>query len=245
MRIQTRRSFGVSCSCLPRTPTGRSRQLVLASPSRPARSHDISVATRNVPSSPSARSSCVTVGVLLARRGKEPSYGLWSLPGGAVDLGEGLKACGGAGDPGGMRDRGRDSRTCWRWWSAMVARSRRPGPVSLCHRGLPGTVDERGACLLSGGAGGPLGPAGGFSAVRDDPRHGGGRPADAGDGKESRGAVTETGTGTETGTASAAGTREREAQGSRGRLRSRGRNGDRESGGSRTLSALTADADCR
>ena len=29
--------------------------------------------------------------VLLARRGKEPSYGLWSLPGGAVDLGEGLK----------------------------------------------------------------------------------------------------------------------------------------------------------
>lgn len=28
--------------------------------------------------------------VLLARRGKEPSYGLWSLPGGAVDLGEGL-----------------------------------------------------------------------------------------------------------------------------------------------------------
>lgn len=30
--------------------------------------------------------------VLLARRGKEPSYGLWSIPGGAVDLGEGLKA---------------------------------------------------------------------------------------------------------------------------------------------------------
>jgi ADP-ribose pyrophosphatase len=29
--------------------------------------------------------------VLLARRGKEPSYGLWSLPGGAVDLGERLK----------------------------------------------------------------------------------------------------------------------------------------------------------
>jgi ADP-ribose pyrophosphatase YjhB (NUDIX family) len=29
--------------------------------------------------------------VLLAQRGKEPSYGLWSLPGGAVDLGEGLK----------------------------------------------------------------------------------------------------------------------------------------------------------
>jgi ADP-ribose pyrophosphatase YjhB (NUDIX family) len=29
--------------------------------------------------------------VLLARRGKEPSYGLWSLPGGAVDVGEGLK----------------------------------------------------------------------------------------------------------------------------------------------------------
>jgi ADP-ribose pyrophosphatase YjhB (NUDIX family) len=27
----------------------------------------------------------------LAQRGKEPSYGLWSLPGGAVDLGEGLK----------------------------------------------------------------------------------------------------------------------------------------------------------
>jgi mutator protein MutT len=30
--------------------------------------------------------------VLLARRGKEPSYGLWSVPGGAVRLGEGLKA---------------------------------------------------------------------------------------------------------------------------------------------------------
>jgi 8-oxo-dGTP diphosphatase len=29
--------------------------------------------------------------VLLARRGKEPSYGLWSIPGGAVDVGEGLK----------------------------------------------------------------------------------------------------------------------------------------------------------
>jgi 8-oxo-dGTP diphosphatase len=29
--------------------------------------------------------------VLLAQRGKEPSYGLWSLPGGAVDLGEELK----------------------------------------------------------------------------------------------------------------------------------------------------------
>jgi 8-oxo-dGTP diphosphatase len=31
-------------------------------------------------------------GVLLIRRGKEPSYGLWSVPGGAVDLGEGLRA---------------------------------------------------------------------------------------------------------------------------------------------------------
>ena len=30
--------------------------------------------------------------VLLARRGKEPSYGLWSVPGGAVGLGEELKA---------------------------------------------------------------------------------------------------------------------------------------------------------
>jgi 8-oxo-dGTP diphosphatase len=29
--------------------------------------------------------------VLLARRGKEPSYGLWSVPGGAVHLGEGLR----------------------------------------------------------------------------------------------------------------------------------------------------------
>lgn len=29
--------------------------------------------------------------VLLARRGKEPSYGLWSVPGGAVHLGETLK----------------------------------------------------------------------------------------------------------------------------------------------------------
>lgn len=29
--------------------------------------------------------------VLLARRGKEPSYGLWSVPGGAVRLGEELK----------------------------------------------------------------------------------------------------------------------------------------------------------
>jgi ADP-ribose pyrophosphatase YjhB (NUDIX family) len=30
--------------------------------------------------------------VLLARRGKDPSYGLWSVPGGAVHLGEDLKA---------------------------------------------------------------------------------------------------------------------------------------------------------
>jgi ADP-ribose pyrophosphatase YjhB (NUDIX family) len=30
--------------------------------------------------------------VLLARRGKEPSYGLWSVPGGAVRLGERLEA---------------------------------------------------------------------------------------------------------------------------------------------------------
>ncbi len=29
--------------------------------------------------------------VLLARRGKEPSYGLWSVPGGAVRVGEGLR----------------------------------------------------------------------------------------------------------------------------------------------------------
>jgi ADP-ribose pyrophosphatase YjhB (NUDIX family) len=29
--------------------------------------------------------------VLLARRGKEPSYGLWSVPGGAVHLGEPLE----------------------------------------------------------------------------------------------------------------------------------------------------------
>lgn len=30
--------------------------------------------------------------VLLIRRGKEPSYGLWSIPGGAVELGEELRA---------------------------------------------------------------------------------------------------------------------------------------------------------
>jgi len=30
--------------------------------------------------------------VLLARRGKQPSYGLWSVPGGAVHLGEEVKA---------------------------------------------------------------------------------------------------------------------------------------------------------
>ncbi len=30
--------------------------------------------------------------VLLVRRGKEPSYGLWSIPGGAVNLGEELRA---------------------------------------------------------------------------------------------------------------------------------------------------------
>lgn len=30
--------------------------------------------------------------VLLVRRGKEPAYGLWSLPGGAVELGETLTA---------------------------------------------------------------------------------------------------------------------------------------------------------
>jgi len=30
--------------------------------------------------------------VLLARRGKEPAYGLWSIPGGAVEVGEDLKS---------------------------------------------------------------------------------------------------------------------------------------------------------
>lgn len=30
--------------------------------------------------------------VLLIRRGKEPSYGLWSIPGGAVNVGEALRA---------------------------------------------------------------------------------------------------------------------------------------------------------
>lgn len=51
--------------------------------------------TRHYPDRPFVAVGTIVVRegrVLLARRGKEPSYGLWSLPGGAVDLGEGLKA---------------------------------------------------------------------------------------------------------------------------------------------------------
>jgi 8-oxo-dGTP diphosphatase len=50
--------------------------------------------TRRYPDRPIVAVGAIVVKdgrVLLARRGKEPSYGLWSVPGGAVDLGEGLK----------------------------------------------------------------------------------------------------------------------------------------------------------
>ncbi len=51
--------------------------------------------TRQYPNRPFVAVGTIVVRdgrVLLAQRGKEPSYGLWSLPGGAVDLGEELKA---------------------------------------------------------------------------------------------------------------------------------------------------------
>jgi 8-oxo-dGTP diphosphatase len=50
--------------------------------------------TRQYPDRPIVAVGAIVVKdgrVLLARRGKEPSYGLWSVPGGAVDLGEGLR----------------------------------------------------------------------------------------------------------------------------------------------------------
>lgn len=53
-----------------------------------------SIMTRHYPDRPFVAVGTIVVRdgrVLLAQRGKEPSYGLWSLPGGAVDLGEGLK----------------------------------------------------------------------------------------------------------------------------------------------------------
>ena len=117
--------------------------------------------------------------VLLARRGKEPSYGLWSLPGGAVDLGEGLKnaaaretreECGIEIEITDVLEvvermvRDPDGRVQFhyvivdylaRWTSGELV----PSSEVLEARWVP---PER------------------FSTVRDDPRHGGGRPADAG-----------------------------------------------------------------
>lgn len=55
---------------------------------------EVSMSERRYPNRPFVAVGTIVVKdgrVLLARRGKEPSYGLWSLPGGAVDLGEGLK----------------------------------------------------------------------------------------------------------------------------------------------------------
>jgi 8-oxo-dGTP diphosphatase len=52
------------------------------------------MATRRYPDRPIVAVGAIVVKdgrVLLARRGKEPSYGLWSVPGGAVNVGEGLK----------------------------------------------------------------------------------------------------------------------------------------------------------
>jgi len=51
--------------------------------------------TRRYPDRPIVAVGAIVVEkgrVLMARRGKEPSYGLWSVPGGAVHLGEDLKA---------------------------------------------------------------------------------------------------------------------------------------------------------
>ena len=48
-----------------------------------------SIMTRHYPDRPFVAVGTIVVRdgrVLLAQRGKEPSYGLWSLPGGAVDL---------------------------------------------------------------------------------------------------------------------------------------------------------------
>jgi mutator protein MutT len=50
--------------------------------------------TRRYPDRPIVAVGAIVVEkgrVLMARRGKEPSYGLWSVPGGAVRLGEDLK----------------------------------------------------------------------------------------------------------------------------------------------------------
>jgi len=50
--------------------------------------------TRRYPDRPIVAVGAIVVDkgrVLMARRGKEPSYGLWSVPGGAVHLGEDLK----------------------------------------------------------------------------------------------------------------------------------------------------------
>ena len=50
--------------------------------------------TRRYPDRPIVAVGAIVVEkgrVLMARRGKEPSYGLWSVPGGAVHLGEDLK----------------------------------------------------------------------------------------------------------------------------------------------------------
>jgi ADP-ribose pyrophosphatase YjhB (NUDIX family) len=52
------------------------------------------MATRRYPDRPIVAVGAIVVKdgrVLLARRGKEPGYGLWSVPGGAVNVGEGLK----------------------------------------------------------------------------------------------------------------------------------------------------------
>jgi len=54
---------------------------------------EVAMSERRYPNRPFVAVGTIVVKdgrVLLARRGKEPSYGLWSLPGGAVDLGEGL-----------------------------------------------------------------------------------------------------------------------------------------------------------
>ncbi len=60
----------------------------------PKRYPALSVMRRRYPDRPIMAVGAIVVKddrVLLARRGKEPSYGLWSVPGGAVRLGEGLK----------------------------------------------------------------------------------------------------------------------------------------------------------
>ena len=74
-------------------PEGRAENRELNSPRLSALGASI-MTTRQYPDRPFVAVGAIVVKdgrVLLARRGKQPGYGRWSVPGGAVDLGEGLK----------------------------------------------------------------------------------------------------------------------------------------------------------